>query len=47
MLVVAIHAQVLFEGLVSLLGLTVTFGVVAQSEMKSHAEKIAERSEEV
>lgn len=47
LLVVAIYADVLLQGLVSALGLSVAFGVVAGGEVKSHVECFSEGAEEV
>src|ERR1700736_4463287 len=47
LLVVAVNAEVLFQGLVGAFGLSVAFWVVSGSETKLHIESFSERPEEV
>ena len=47
LLVVAVNPKVLLQGLIGLLCLSVTFGMVAQCEMELHVEHGPEQAEEV
>ena len=47
LLIIAIDSNVLFQGLICLLGLSVSFGVITGGEMELHIQSCSERSEEV
>ena len=47
LLIVAVNAEILFQGLVDAFRLTVAFGVVTGSEVKLHVESFSEGAEEV
>src|ERR1700676_1442227 len=47
LLVVAINAEVLFQGLVSALCLSVSFGMISRSKVKLHVKSFPKRSEEM
>ena len=47
MLVVAIDSEVLFQSLISLFGLSITFGMISRSEMEFHVQCGSEGPEEV
>ena len=47
LLIVAVDPDVLFQGLVSALGLTITFRMVPRGEVQLHVQGCAQRSEEV
>ena len=47
LLVAAVDPDVLFQGLISALGLTITFRMVSQGEVQLHVQGCAKRSEEV
>ena len=47
LLVVAVNSDVLFQCLICVFGLSITFRVVSGGEMKLHVESFSERPEEV
>ena len=47
MLVVAVAAEILFEGLICAFGLSVAFWVISRSEVKLHVEGFTESAEEM
>ena len=47
LLIVAVDPNVLFQGLVNVLGLTVTFRMVPRGKVQLHVQGCAQRSEEV
>ena len=47
LLIVAVDLDVLFQGLISVLGLTITFRMVPRGEVQFHVQGRAKRSEEV
>ena len=47
LLVIAVDSDVLFQSLISSFGLSVTFRMITQGEMKLHVGSETERSEEV
>ena len=47
LLVVTVDSEVLFEGLLRLLSLTISFWVITRGEMQGHSECFSERAEEV
>ena len=47
LLVVAVGAEVLFEGLIDLLSLTIPFRMISRSEVKLHTKCCAEAAEEM
>ena len=47
LLVVAVGVEVLFEGLIDLLGLTIPFRMVSRSEMELHIKRCAKAAEEM
>ena len=47
LLVIAIDSDVLFQSLISSFGLSITFRMITQGEMKLHVESKTERSEKV
>jgi len=47
LLVVTVDSEVLLECLVRLLGLTISFWVIARGEVQGHSECFSERAEEV
>ena len=47
LLIVAVDTDVLFQGLISVLGLTITFGMVSRGEVQLHVQGHAKRLEEV
>ena len=47
LLVIAVDSDVLFQSLISSFGLSITFRMITQGEMKLHVETETERSEEV
>src|SRR5882724_5374556 len=47
LLVVAIDSEVLFQSLISLFGLSITFGVISRSEVKLHVQCSSKGPEEV
>ena len=47
LLIIAVYLEVLFQCLVGVFGLSVSFWVISRSEMKLDVESFSERSEEV
>ncbi len=47
LLVVAVGAEVLFEGLIDPLGLTIPFRMISRSEVELHTKRCAEAAEEM
>ena len=46
-MIVTVDAEVLLQGLVGLVGLTITFWVITRGEMNGHAKGFSKRVEEM
>ena len=46
-MIIAVNAEILFQSLVSSLGLTITFGMIARGKVEFDIKSLSERAEEM